>query len=185
MNLWHSPLVPEKFFKMKKSDCKEALEIYKRFLTRVTKIGEFMKLAEVSSNYSLHRHFHTDINLGFWILLCLCFHRQSEWTKMTFLTSTMWVIVYKKSCFLGNLLLYCLEGWWSRTLCTWTPSFLIYTLTQTQPDACASPQYLPTQCLHPGVVVDLADSDDEDCPFTPLEDPVTTETKGCPGWVPV
>ncbi|XP_016531295.1 clathrin coat assembly protein AP180-like isoform X1 [Poecilia formosa] len=36
----------EKFFKMKKSDCKEALEIYKRFLTRVTKIGEFMKLAE-------------------------------------------------------------------------------------------------------------------------------------------
>lgn len=37
----------EKYFKMKKSDCKDALEIYKRFLTRVTKIGEFMKLAEV------------------------------------------------------------------------------------------------------------------------------------------
>ncbi|XP_062324189.1 clathrin coat assembly protein AP180 isoform X8 [Osmerus eperlanus] len=36
----------EKYFKMKKSDCKEALEIYKRFLTRVTKIGEFLKLAE-------------------------------------------------------------------------------------------------------------------------------------------
>ncbi|XP_034436758.1 clathrin coat assembly protein AP180-like isoform X1 [Hippoglossus hippoglossus] len=36
----------EKYFKMKKSDCKESLEIYKRFLTRVTKIGEFMKLAE-------------------------------------------------------------------------------------------------------------------------------------------
>uniref|UniRef100_A0A3P8WSV0 Clathrin coat assembly protein AP180 n=1 Tax=Cynoglossus semilaevis TaxID=244447 RepID=A0A3P8WSV0_CYNSE len=36
----------EKYFKMKKSDCKDALEIYKRFLTRVTKIGEFMKLAE-------------------------------------------------------------------------------------------------------------------------------------------
>ncbi|XP_062293467.1 clathrin coat assembly protein AP180-like isoform X1 [Scomber scombrus] len=36
----------EKYFKMKKSDCKEALEIYKRFLTRVTKIGEFMKMAE-------------------------------------------------------------------------------------------------------------------------------------------
>lgn len=35
-----------------------------------------------------------------------------------------------------------------------------------------------TQCLHPGVVVDLADSDDEDCPFKPLEDPVTTETQG-------
>ncbi|XP_053300498.1 clathrin coat assembly protein AP180 [Pleuronectes platessa] len=36
----------EKYFKMKKNECKEALEIYKRFLTRVTKIGEFMKLAE-------------------------------------------------------------------------------------------------------------------------------------------
>uniref|UniRef100_A0AAV2KDA1 Clathrin coat assembly protein AP180 n=1 Tax=Knipowitschia caucasica TaxID=637954 RepID=A0AAV2KDA1_KNICA len=36
----------EKYFKMKKSECKEGLEIYKRFLTRVTKIGEFMKLAE-------------------------------------------------------------------------------------------------------------------------------------------
>ncbi|XP_030201510.1 clathrin coat assembly protein AP180 isoform X3 [Gadus morhua] len=36
----------EKYFKMKKGDCKEALEIYKRFLTRVTKIGEFMKMAE-------------------------------------------------------------------------------------------------------------------------------------------
>ena len=42
-------LCVEKYFKMKKSDCKEALEIYKRFLTRVTKIGEFMKMAEVES----------------------------------------------------------------------------------------------------------------------------------------
>lgn len=44
-------LYAEKYFKMKKSDCKEALEIYKRFLTRVTKIGEFMKLAEVRGNH--------------------------------------------------------------------------------------------------------------------------------------
>ncbi|XP_030638620.1 clathrin coat assembly protein AP180-like [Chanos chanos] len=36
----------EKYFKMKKSDCKESLEIYKKFLTRVTKIAEFMKIAE-------------------------------------------------------------------------------------------------------------------------------------------
>lgn len=43
----------EKYFKMKKSDCKEALEIYKRFLTRVTKIGEFMKLAEVRDHQPL------------------------------------------------------------------------------------------------------------------------------------
>lgn len=43
----------EKYFKMKKSDCKDALEIYKRFLTRVTKIGEFMKLAEVGQSSTL------------------------------------------------------------------------------------------------------------------------------------
>ncbi|KAK3517881.1 hypothetical protein QTP70_026198, partial [Hemibagrus guttatus] len=36
----------KKYFKMKKSDCKESLEIYKKFLTRVTKISEFMKIAE-------------------------------------------------------------------------------------------------------------------------------------------
>ncbi|XP_051974971.1 clathrin coat assembly protein AP180 [Xyrauchen texanus] len=36
----------EKYFKMKKSECKDSLEIYKRFLTRVTKISEFMKIAE-------------------------------------------------------------------------------------------------------------------------------------------
>ncbi|KAF3702744.1 Clathrin coat assembly protein AP180 [Channa argus] len=76
----------EKYFKMKKSDCKEALEIYKRFLTRVTKIGEFMKLAET---VGVEKNDIPDINY----------------------------------------------------------------------------------CLHPGVVVDLADSDDEDCPFKPLEEP--------------
>ncbi|XP_028253094.1 clathrin coat assembly protein AP180-like isoform X2 [Parambassis ranga] len=76
----------EKFFKMKKSECKDALEIYKRFLTRVTKIGEFMKLAET---VGVDKNDIPDINY----------------------------------------------------------------------------------CLHPGVVVDLADSDDEDCPFKPLEDP--------------
>uniref|UniRef100_G3PJ07 Clathrin coat assembly protein AP180 n=1 Tax=Gasterosteus aculeatus aculeatus TaxID=481459 RepID=G3PJ07_GASAC len=76
----------EKYFKMKKSDCKEALEIYKRFLTRVTKIGEFVKLAET---VGVEKNDIPDINY----------------------------------------------------------------------------------CLHPGVVVDLADSDEEDCPFTPLEDP--------------
>uniref|UniRef100_A0A8C1JI37 Clathrin coat assembly protein AP180 n=1 Tax=Cyprinus carpio TaxID=7962 RepID=A0A8C1JI37_CYPCA len=36
----------EKYFKMKKSECKDSLEIYKKFLTRVTKISEFMKIAE-------------------------------------------------------------------------------------------------------------------------------------------
>lgn len=51
-------LLLEKYFKMKKSDCKEALEIYKRFLTRVTKIGEFMKLAEVRNHCSMFIMMH-------------------------------------------------------------------------------------------------------------------------------
>uniref|UniRef100_A0A8B9H2K0 Phosphatidylinositol-binding clathrin assembly protein n=1 Tax=Astyanax mexicanus TaxID=7994 RepID=A0A8B9H2K0_ASTMX len=36
----------EKYFDMKKHQCKEALEIYKRFLTRMTKLSEFLKVAE-------------------------------------------------------------------------------------------------------------------------------------------
>ncbi|NXH21683.1 AP180 protein, partial [Bucco capensis] len=37
----------EKFFEMKKGQCKDALEIYKRFLTRMTRVSEFLKVAEV------------------------------------------------------------------------------------------------------------------------------------------
>ncbi|XP_039535452.1 clathrin coat assembly protein AP180 isoform X6 [Pimephales promelas] len=36
----------EKFFQMKKGQCKEALEIYKKFLTRMTRVSEFLKIAE-------------------------------------------------------------------------------------------------------------------------------------------
>ncbi|XP_077073148.1 clathrin coat assembly protein AP180 isoform X9 [Siphateles boraxobius] len=36
----------EKFFQMKKGQCKEALEIYKKFLTRMTRVSEFLKTAE-------------------------------------------------------------------------------------------------------------------------------------------
>ncbi|XP_037128696.1 clathrin coat assembly protein AP180 isoform X8 [Syngnathus acus] len=36
----------EKFFQMKRSQCKDGLEIYKRFLTRMTRVSEFFKLAE-------------------------------------------------------------------------------------------------------------------------------------------
>nr|XP_005995053.1 PREDICTED: clathrin coat assembly protein AP180 isoform X8 [Latimeria chalumnae] len=36
----------EKFFEMKKGQCREALEIYKRFLTRMTRVSEFLKVAE-------------------------------------------------------------------------------------------------------------------------------------------
>uniref|UniRef100_A0A8D0DW44 Synaptosome associated protein 91 n=1 Tax=Salvator merianae TaxID=96440 RepID=A0A8D0DW44_SALMN len=37
----------EKFFEMKKGQCKDALEIYKRFLTRMTRVSEFLKVAEM------------------------------------------------------------------------------------------------------------------------------------------
>lgn len=42
--------IPEKFFEMKKGQCKDALEIYKRFLTRMTRVSEFLKVAEVSES---------------------------------------------------------------------------------------------------------------------------------------
>lgn len=32
---------------MKKVQCKEGLDIYKKFLTRMTRISEFLKVAEV------------------------------------------------------------------------------------------------------------------------------------------
>uniref|UniRef100_A0A8C1AXR5 Phosphatidylinositol binding clathrin assembly protein a n=1 Tax=Cyprinus carpio carpio TaxID=630221 RepID=A0A8C1AXR5_CYPCA len=36
----------EKYFDMKKAQCKEGLDIYKKFLTRMTRISEFLKVAE-------------------------------------------------------------------------------------------------------------------------------------------
>lgn len=36
----------EKYFEMKKNDCKSALEIYKRFLSRMERVSEFLKTAE-------------------------------------------------------------------------------------------------------------------------------------------
>uniref|UniRef100_V9KAT9 Clathrin coat assembly protein AP180 n=1 Tax=Callorhinchus milii TaxID=7868 RepID=V9KAT9_CALMI len=36
----------EKYFEMKKGQCKEALEIYKKFLTRMTRVSEFLVVAE-------------------------------------------------------------------------------------------------------------------------------------------
>lgn len=38
----------EKYFDMKKTQCKEGLDIYKKFLTRMTRISEFLKVAEVN-----------------------------------------------------------------------------------------------------------------------------------------
>uniref|UniRef100_A0A8C1AP57 Phosphatidylinositol-binding clathrin assembly protein n=1 Tax=Cyprinus carpio carpio TaxID=630221 RepID=A0A8C1AP57_CYPCA len=37
----------EKYFDMKKAQCKEGLDIYKKFLTRMMRISEFLKVAEV------------------------------------------------------------------------------------------------------------------------------------------
>lgn len=36
----------EKYFDMKKNQCKDGLDIYKKFLTRMTRISEFLKVAE-------------------------------------------------------------------------------------------------------------------------------------------
>ncbi|XP_033635271.1 phosphatidylinositol-binding clathrin assembly protein LAP-like isoform X15 [Asterias rubens] len=36
----------EKFFEMNKKDCKQALDIYKKFLTRMERVAEFLKIAE-------------------------------------------------------------------------------------------------------------------------------------------
>lgn len=40
----------ERYFDMKKNQCKEGLDIYKKFLARMTKLSEFLKVAEVSKS---------------------------------------------------------------------------------------------------------------------------------------
>lgn len=37
----------EKYFDMNKKQCREALDLYKRFLVRMDRVGEFLKVAEV------------------------------------------------------------------------------------------------------------------------------------------
>lgn len=39
---------------MKKTQCKEGLDIYKKFLTRMTRISEFLKVAEVILALNIH-----------------------------------------------------------------------------------------------------------------------------------
>lgn len=41
----------EKFFDMNKKQCKEALDIYKKFLIRMDKVAEFLKVAEVKQTH--------------------------------------------------------------------------------------------------------------------------------------
>lgn len=45
----------EKYFDMKKNQCKEGLDIYKKFLARMTKLSEFLKVAEVNKPRSIIR----------------------------------------------------------------------------------------------------------------------------------
>lgn len=37
----------EKYFDMNKKQCKDALDLYKKFLVRMDRVGEFLKVAEV------------------------------------------------------------------------------------------------------------------------------------------
>lgn len=41
----HPPLT-EKYFEMNKKQCKDALDFYKRFLVRMDRVAEFLKVAE-------------------------------------------------------------------------------------------------------------------------------------------
>lgn len=43
----------ERYFDMKKNQCKEGLDIYKKFLARMTKLSEFLKVAEVNKSTSM------------------------------------------------------------------------------------------------------------------------------------
>lgn len=36
----------EKYFEMNKKQCREALDLYKKFLIRMDRVGEFLKVAE-------------------------------------------------------------------------------------------------------------------------------------------
>jgi ANTH domain. len=38
---------PEKYFDMNKKQCRDALDLYKKFLIRMDRVAEFLKVAEV------------------------------------------------------------------------------------------------------------------------------------------
>ncbi len=44
--------VLEKYFDMNKKQCREALDIYKKFLDRTDKVSNFLKVAEVSLSFT-------------------------------------------------------------------------------------------------------------------------------------
>ena len=54
----------EKFFDMNKKNCKEALEIYKKFLERTDNVSAFLKVAEVSIEIRRNNPSRIDIDLA-------------------------------------------------------------------------------------------------------------------------
>lgn len=101
--------------------------------------------------------------------LFFSYHRLLESTKTTSPTSTTWVSTRCSTHFCVNLL---------HGRSQWTRTPAVFSLTHTQTHPWLTRHHLLTQCLHPGVVVDLADSDDQDSPFQPVESLVTIETRG-------
>jgi hypothetical protein len=52
----------EKYFDMNKKQCRDALDLYKKFLTRMDRVGEFLKVAEVSSTANFRNSSEIDRN---------------------------------------------------------------------------------------------------------------------------
>lgn len=50
----------EKYFDMNKKQCRDALDLYKKFLVRMDRVGEFLKVAEVTVVvfYCTYFYFH-------------------------------------------------------------------------------------------------------------------------------
>ena len=44
----------EKYFEMEKKKARDALDLYKKFLIRMDRVAEFLKVAEVSSNLRIN-----------------------------------------------------------------------------------------------------------------------------------
>ena len=56
-------LCAEKYFDMQKKQCREALEIYKRFLARMERCAEFLKVAEVCHVNSFDNSFCVTVSM--------------------------------------------------------------------------------------------------------------------------
>jgi len=44
--VWFVFVFSEKYFDMNKKQCRDALDLYKKFLIRMDRVGEFLKVAE-------------------------------------------------------------------------------------------------------------------------------------------